>query len=137
MAGYTRISIYNYIVRKLQAQFSSLYCTSKYTIKPESFPAICLWQYNKERIQAGLTLNDTDEIDQSDFQLDVTCDGSTMQSDAYKITEYAEQIFKELHYRLISQIPVDNTTTYTITSHFRRIVGGDEVIPTISQSQGD
>lgn len=117
-----RNAIYNYIATRVQ---SRAYCTSRKTIKPTSYPAVCITQFGNERTQRAQTLNDTDGVFTKDIEVNVM---SKTQNEAYDISEYIDGLMKGLHFRLISQVPVDNTETYEVASHFRRTVGDDEQI---------
>lgn len=128
---YSRNAVYTRIVNAIKAEYPSMYCTSRYVLKPASFPACYIREIDHSRPLENTQLDFEDVQWESAFEIQVVSNrANTAATEAYGIMEVAKAAFSSLYYRQLSENTIDDGTKFTVIGRFRRVIGGGDTMPT-------
>ena len=128
MANFTFNGLYTRIRNAVKTADSSVYVTARLVDMPSEFPCVYVSCLEKNRVDAALTLNDTDHAWEEDIQVNVFVNTKTALKDANAIMDVVKGVMRGLHYRQYSEIPIDNVDTYVLIDRFRRVIGGSDLM---------
>ena len=130
---YSRNAVYTFVVDALREKYPSIYCTSRLVAKPSSFPACLIHEIDRNRPLQFTQIDFEDVQWESVFEVQVvSAKANTAATEAYGIMDVARQALSNLYYREFSETNIDSGETFTIIGRFRRIIGGEDKMPTIS-----
>ena len=133
MSGYTRNAVYDKVREDIVTGHPSAYVASRLIPKPPAFPAVLLHEIDRSRPIENIQLDYQDVQWESVFEAQVvSAKKSTASTEAYAIMETIRQSFNDLYYREFSETNIDTGDKFTIVGRFRRVIGGGDVMPTIS-----
>ena len=131
MSGYSRNAVYTQIRNAIMEEYPNAYCTSRYVLKPASFPACYIHEIDRFRPLQFMQLDYDDNQWESAFEIQiVSTKANTAASEAYGIMDVARDAFNKIYYREFSEITEDDGTKFTIIGRFRRRIGGGDTMPT-------
>jgi len=103
MSAYNQI--YSEVTEYIKQSYSSVYCTSRNELIPESFPCVNLQVVSNYRPKGNATLSNDDNVNRVTFELQVYAE---LSADCWGITRKAEEKFKALSFFEESCLTVDN-----------------------------
>lgn len=130
---YTNNAIFTAIRNAVKAEFENANCVQTYSLTPSKFPTVFARELGHFTPQRTVTLSNAQDISERTWEVQVFSNltGSSKEQ-AYEIMEIVKVVMRNLYFVETFEQPIDqqDKSIYCLVARFRRVIGGDEEMPT-------
>ena len=110
-----------------------VYCTSRFTPKPEHFPACYMTEISRRDVVRNVTLAHDSDVQDVSWEVQIYSNKAVGALDeAFSILEDVETAFHGLAFieTMCSEMPFGDKSIYRLVARFSRVIGGNDSIQT-------
>ena len=130
---YTNNAIFTAIRNAVKAEYADANCVQMYTPTPAKFPTVFAREIGHFTPQQAWTLTNAQDISERTWEVQVFSNLSTGSKErAYEILDICKDVMRGLYFIETFEQPIDqqDKSIYCLVARFRRVIGGDEDMPT-------